>query len=183
MRNADFAPEACSLKQLPVQRAVLDRLQHIVRADVLRATEIGQGAGDLEDTVVGAGGEVHLAHGMLHVAVAHVVELAVLLHLARAHGGIGAGLASLEAALLDLAGLHHAGADGLRFLATAGGGKLAVLDQGDIHVEVDAVEQWAGDAAPVVLDLPGRAAALPPTISIVATGMRIPLGEIVGMKS
>ncbi len=60
---SDFSrQEPASLEQPPVQRAELDRLQHLIAADVLLAREVGEGIGDLEDAVVGAGGEIHLLH-------------------------------------------------------------------------------------------------------------------------
>ena len=49
-----------SLEQPPVQRSELDRLQHLVAADVFLPGEVGEGAGNFQDAVVGAGGEVHL---------------------------------------------------------------------------------------------------------------------------
>jgi len=55
------------MKPIPVERAVRDRLQHVVGADVRGAGEVGQGAGDLEDPVVGAGGEVQLLHRVLQI--------------------------------------------------------------------------------------------------------------------
>ncbi len=54
-----------SLEQPPVERAELDRLQNVVRADVLFSGEIRQRAGNLEDAIMGAGGEIHLFHGVL----------------------------------------------------------------------------------------------------------------------
>ena len=47
-------------------------------AMVSAAVEIGDGAGDLEDAVVGAGGEVHVVHGLLEQDGALAVDLAVL---------------------------------------------------------------------------------------------------------
>ena len=55
----------------------------------LRSTEVGEGAGDFQDPVVGAGGEVHLVHGWFEVALAFRVERAEFAHGFRAHGGVG----------------------------------------------------------------------------------------------
>lgn len=41
--------------QLPIQRAVLDRLRHVRGLDVGVAPKVGDGAGDLQQAVVGAG--------------------------------------------------------------------------------------------------------------------------------
>ena len=50
-----------STPHLPVQRAVLDRFAEVGGIDFLRAGEVGDGARDLEDAVVGAGAEVEFA--------------------------------------------------------------------------------------------------------------------------
>ena len=47
----------------PVQRPILDRLHHVRHADLLRGVDIGDGAGEFENAVVGAGGEVELVNG------------------------------------------------------------------------------------------------------------------------
>jgi len=49
--------------QFAIQRAVLDRLRHVRGRDVRVAAEIGDGAGDLEEAIVGAGGEAELLDG------------------------------------------------------------------------------------------------------------------------
>ena len=51
-------------KQLPIQRAILDRLQHIGGADVRRACQVRQRAGDFQDAVMGAGGEIFCGGGI-----------------------------------------------------------------------------------------------------------------------
>jgi len=61
-------------------------------------------AGDFEDAVVGAGGEVHLFHGLFEVAGGFGVEGAVFADLFRAHGGVGGdAVAGCEAEALDVA--------------------------------------------------------------------------------
>ena len=98
--------------QTPVQRAVLDGLEDVGGADVLRLVEVGEGAGDLENPVVGAGREVEVLHGLLEEGGGLVVELAVGLDEAGGHGGVGGGAGVLgEAGGLDVAGRHDALAD------------------------------------------------------------------------
>ena len=46
-------PSTC----LPVQAAVLDRLGDVLLADMVAGVQVGDGAGHLEDAVVGAGRE------------------------------------------------------------------------------------------------------------------------------
>ena len=84
---------------------------------------------------------------------------------------------------LDVARLRHPLADRLRLLAPACGGKLAKINQRDLDMKIDPVEQGTRDSLAIALDLAWRTAALPFTIAIVAARMRIPLGEILSMKS
>ena len=53
-----------SREQRPVQGAVFDSFEDVVGGDVIQRGEVGQGAGDFEDAVVGAGAEVEVGHGL-----------------------------------------------------------------------------------------------------------------------
>ena len=55
-----------SIKQIPVEAAVLDRFEQVRGSDGLGAGEVGDGARDLEDAVVGAGGQMQFLHGLLY---------------------------------------------------------------------------------------------------------------------
>ncbi len=74
-----------SRKQLPVEGAVVEGFQNIVRPDFHRTGEIRQGPRDFQNPVMRAGGELHFLHRVFKVAVAIGAELAVLADLARAH--------------------------------------------------------------------------------------------------
>jgi len=58
-----------SREQIPVQRAILDRFQDVLPADTLAAAEVGEGAGDFEDPIVGAGGKIELLHRVFEAVV------------------------------------------------------------------------------------------------------------------
>lgn len=47
---------------VPVQTSVIDGLAEMAQPDVSAAVEVGDGAGHLEDEVVGAGGEAQAVH-------------------------------------------------------------------------------------------------------------------------
>ena len=51
-------------QERPVQGVVLDGFEDVVGGDVIQRGEVGQGAGDFEDAVVGAGAEVEVGHGL-----------------------------------------------------------------------------------------------------------------------
>jgi len=137
----------------------------VLDSNVFSGFEVGDGAGDFEDAVVGAGAEALLLHGFFEDALGVAGELAVEADLLGAHlgvgvdglgGGTGGAFGALagdgEAGVLALAGGEDALAD---FGGALGGGhaaQLLILDGGDFDVDVDAVEQGAGDFADVALD-------------------------------
>lgn len=94
----------------------MDCFQNIIRTDVLYSGQIGERASDLQNPVVGAGGEVHLLHGVFEVAIRLGIELAVLPHLAGTHGGIRGVRKFSEPFQLDLPRRYDTLADGLGFL-------------------------------------------------------------------
>jgi hypothetical protein len=75
-----------------------------------------------------------------------------VVEVARRHVGVGVHVrAPGEAGELHLARAAHALADRLRGLAGAPVRQLAKGDGGDLHVQVDAVEERAADAGHVAL--------------------------------
>ena len=121
--------------------------------------EVGEGAGDFEDSVVGSGGEVHLVHGIFEQVPAVVVEGGVGFHDAGRHGGSAADIRLAgEAGGLHGAGGFDAGADGIgRFT-----GVVAVeeVEGGDYERDVTSVEVRAGEPLAVRAELVRGAAAL-----------------------
>lgn len=147
--------------ELPVQRAVLDRLGDVLRQELIGSRQIGDGAGDFQELVVGAGGDVELLHGLM--------EQRVRL------GGHGAGRADLAVAQLRVG--QQAGGFEAPALPTTGGqdpsfdrcGRVPLPDLRErgkrnrrhFDVQVDAIQQRAGDLTQVLLDLPRRAVTNP----------------------
>ncbi len=72
-----------------VEGPVLDGFGEVGDGEVLGAFEIGDGAGDFEDAIVGAGGEALLLHGALEQPLGVGAELAVGANLARGHLRVG----------------------------------------------------------------------------------------------
>ena len=98
--------------------AVGDGFHDVVVEDVCGAFEVGDGAGDFEDAVVGAGAHVHAFHGVLQLLQAGGVGLGVFVEQGRGHLGVAvdAGFV-LEAVLLNGTSGDDALADGSRGLA------------------------------------------------------------------
>ena len=172
LRAMDLGPEVA------VEGSEADGFQDVVGADGGALGEVGEGAGDFEDAVVGAGGEVHVVHGVLKVGAAFGVELAMGFHLPGVHGAVDVDAGVFGEALgLDGAGLFDAGADGGGRFALFGGGEGFVVDEGDFDMEVDAVEEGTADALAVFLDEGRAAAAFAFGVAIVAAGAGVHGGD------
>src|ERR1700678_4437046 len=131
----------------------------MVAADVGGAGEIGNGAGDFEDAVVGAGAQIQIGHGEFQQLDGGLVQRAMSLDFLGPHAGVaGDGRFVGEAGLLELAGLDDAGANGGGSFAGPLAADFAKFDLGHLDVQINAVEQRAGDAAEIVLDFAGRTA-------------------------
>src|SRR5574340_690153 len=89
-------------------RAVLKGFSEVGGGDLVAAAEVGDGTRELEDAVVGAGGELELVHGGTHEAAAGFIEGAKLAHLCRVHIGVGSQRCTGKTRALHLAGGFHA---------------------------------------------------------------------------
>ena len=86
--------------------------------NLLAAGEVGDGAGNLENAAVGAGGELQALHGHTEHVERGGVGLGKLMEHALGHHGIAVdALVGLESLLLDLTGGNDSLADDGRGLA------------------------------------------------------------------
>ena len=101
-----------------VEVAVGDGFHDVVVEDVGAGLEVGDGAGDFEDAVVGSRAHVHALHGVAKLFQACGVGLGVFVQQGRGHLGIAvdAGFV-LETALLEHPGGNDALTDGGRRFA------------------------------------------------------------------
>ncbi len=148
VRKAQLAPV------VPVQAAVLHRFRQVLGGDALLAVQVGDGAGDFEDAVVGAGAQAQPADGHFQRALAGLVEGAELAEKpGRDVGVVEAALVLEGVGTLDTPA-HFGGGN-----AFARAAQLLVGDGRHFDVEVDAVEQGAAELAEIALDDgPGAAA-------------------------
>lgn len=163
---------------LAVEAAVLNGLGDVLRADAGLAVEVGDGAGELDDAVVGAGGEAEALHGHFEQFGAGVVEDAEFLEEGRGHLGVAvdAGVGG-EPLVLDGPGGDDAGLDGGAGLAVGGGGEFVELDGDDLGVDVYAVEEGTGDFGQVFPDGSGGAGAFLGGVVVVAAGAGVHGGD------
>jgi len=140
----------------------LNGLAQVGCVDVGGGLEVGDGAGDFEDAVVGAGAEVEFVHGHAQEFDGFVVDFAMGLEQLGGHPRVATDTGAFcKPFLLNATGCNHPFADVAGGLAGMRAGEVFELDGGHFHMDVDAVEKRSGDALPVSLDLNGRTAALP----------------------
>jgi len=124
-----------------VEVAVGDGFHDVVVEDVGAGFEVGNGAGDFEDAVVGAGRHVHALHGVFQLLEAGGVGLGVFVQQGRGHLGVAvdAGFV-LEAALLQHPGGNDALADGGAGFTWGLAGHLLEIDGLHLDLQVDAIQ-------------------------------------------
>jgi hypothetical protein len=144
-----------------VEGAVADGFEEVGWLDGVGGGEVGDGAADFEDAVVGAGAEVEFVHGLFQHGGTFGAEGAELLEGAVGHAGVGFVFGSGEARGLSLPGGEDACPDGGGGLGRGIVVEIAELHGGCFDMDVDAIEERSGDFGAVAFDLRGRAAALP----------------------
>ncbi len=138
----------------------------MVGGDIFAFGEVGDGAGQFQDAVVGSRREVQLLHGGLQEPLAGGVGFAEVAHFGGAHLGVAGHLGSSETLELAFSRSLHACADGGRVFGVAFIGQLLVVDAGDFDVDVDAVQQRTADALLVAHDGGGGTAAFSDRVPI-----------------
>jgi hypothetical protein len=119
--------------------------------DMLRAIKIGDGARHLEDARVAAGREAKALGDEFEEAVTGFVRFAVFADKARRHLGIAVDTAGAEPLFLNrAAGFDSQGNDFRRF-SVGTVDEIAIFDGRDFDLDVDAIEERAGDSGTIAL--------------------------------
>jgi len=129
-----------------VQSAVLNGFAEVPRFHILRAVQIGNGASDFQDAVMRARRKAHAGDRILQHLFAVFADRAEFADQLGRHLRVGKyfplpGIASG----LALAGAHHAFADRGGVFGRAAAAQLLVLHRGHLDVNIDAVDQRAGN--------------------------------------
>ena len=149
-------------------RPILDRLSQVRRPNVISASKVGDRARQLEHAVVAARRELQLPHRRLHQALARAVERAEAPHRGRSPVGVGQ-----QARAAKALALAHPRAAVTRSRTAREGSpcrSAASFSYGtrDLDVDVDPVEQRAGDALLVARHHGARAGALLLAVAVVS---------------
>lgn len=123
-----------------IQQAILDGLGNVGEGDGIGGFEVGDGAADAADFVVGARGEAELGHGLSEHGEGGLVEGCEFVEHLAAESRVGEAALSCALAFASAHGqvahLLGGGAGGLA-------GEFAPVDGGRLDVDVDAVEEGA----------------------------------------
>ena len=149
---------------LPVQAAVLDGFRDVLRLDLLRGGQVGNGAGHLDDPVVSAHGEAQGLEGPVQELPGFPGQGAVLLKVAGPQARVGQYFKAPVALQLPPAGFFHPGADLGRPLPGSSLLHLLVIHPGHLHLQVDPVQEGAREAGAVARHRRRAAGALPPRV-------------------
>ena len=164
---------------VPVQTAEVDGFAQMFGRDGGTASEVGDGACHLEDTVVGACGEPQTVHRLLHQRLAPFVDSAVLVEQFRIDLCVAMDVGAVPVAFgLDVAGADHPLAHSGAAFSLCFGQEFVVAQGLDLHVQVDAVEQGAGDTAEVLLHHAGGTSARNFRVIVVSARARIHGGNL-----
>ena len=132
--------------------------------------QVGDGPGDLEDPVVGPGGEAQALHGHLQQALGLGGRGAVLLDESGRHVGVGVDAGFMETPRLDLPGRYDPGPQLDGALARFRGRQVPERHRRHLDLDVDPVQERPGDPGTVGVDLVGGAGAGPFGVAQEAAG-------------
>jgi len=116
------------------------------------AIKIGNGTGYLEDTGVGAGGETEAVGHQFQHTVAAGVQFTVFLYEARSHLGIAVDFGSFVTFQLDFSRMLNAFGDCCRAFRFAPVGQITIFDSGHFDMDIDTIQQRAGDTGTVAVN-------------------------------
>lgn len=152
---------------------VLDGFRDVRRANLGAVSEIGDGAGDFEDAMPGAGREVELSGCLFEQLSADGIGRAARVDFGGAQAGIHLALARKLAGAGGFDAIAHAGRTFTVGLADQGVGRQGWhLDE-----QVDTIEKRAGELAAIAGDLVRRAAAFSVRVAVMAARTGIHRGN------
>jgi len=136
-----------------IEGAVLNGFAEMFGFDGIRGVEIGDGARDFKDAVVSTSGKAEAGDGVFQKFFTVGRDGTLFANETSGHLGVGVGfLFGRKTSGLTIASGDDACADGGGIFAGRGSAELFVFYSRDFDVDVDAVEQRAGNFGDVALD-------------------------------
>jgi hypothetical protein len=127
--------------------------------DFFGAGEVGDGAADFEDPAVGAGAQAQFVDRGFQQSLRVIIYGTITFDISGSHLGIGVDAPFLKTLQLNHARVIDALANGLREFAGVAAGEVLVTYRRHFDLNVDTIEEGAGDTGAVALDLQRRADA------------------------
>ena len=156
---------------LRMRTPVLHRFGQMFAHDAVAAGKVRDGAGDAQDAVVGAGGQREFFHSAFQQRAFGVTERAVAFDFAHGEGGVGfAGALHRDAACSGHACAHGGGIFVMRATLCI---EFHQWNARHVADDVDAVQQWSGNAAAIACDRVGRAMAAAIRITRITARARV----------
>jgi len=119
------------------------------RADRFQAIEIGYGPGDFEDAGVSSGRKAQLVDGLFQQAFRILADLTVFFQMPGGHLSVAVKTLAGEAIALNIPGRVNPSFDGFRIFTGTFSGQIPVFDRRYLDVNVDAIQERAGNLRPV----------------------------------
>ena len=143
--NLQLAPTSLPPPIVPVQTPEIDGLAQMAEPDSEAAVQIGDGAGDLQNSVVSAGGETQSVHCILEHLLPSLVDDAELAHHAARHLRVAEDVVMVrKTGLLNLARRHYPLSDVGAPLHRPVARQLGVRDGDDLYMEVGTSWDYRG---------------------------------------
>src|SRR5262249_31329528 len=156
-----------------VQTPLLDRFGDMGGLDFFGAGEIGDGAADFEDPAVGAGAQAQFVDRGFEQSLGIVIHGTIALDISGAHLGVGMDVSFLKTLELDVTSLIDTLANHLRGFPSIATGEILIAYRRHFDLNIDSVEERAGDARAIALDLQRRADAFFLRVGKKAAGARV----------
>ena len=96
----------------PIQCPILDCLGNLVDANIALSGQVGQGPGNLQDPIIGPGGEAQFVHRGFQQTLGIQANGAMRTNMPTAHPGVAKDPGPCKTPGLNLAGHFHPFADG-----------------------------------------------------------------------
>jgi len=152
----------------PIKITILNRFGDVLSSDIGLAGQIGNGAGDFQNTVVGPGRKPQGVDGGLEQSAGVRIDEAMAFDVAAAHLRIAMDQGAGKPLGLDLARPGDPFADGPRRFCGGRFEQVFVRHRRDLDMDVDAIHQRAGNFGTIALNLLRCAAACMFGIGMVA---------------
>ena len=143
-----------------IEAAILNRLGIMFPSDAVAALHVGNRPGDFQNALIGPRRQLELCICLSEQILRIGVRTAILLDLPRVHLRIAQDTAVLKAGVLTSSGRIYARADHARRFSGRAVAQLGIADFRHLNLNIDPIQQRAGNLCAVSLHLCRRTATM-----------------------